>query len=191
MKRVVQVLISLFLAWQSWRLLVALLEVSPEHWGVMLFVAWVVNMMITGVFAFAVFALPVERLLPDGYYRISHPERLLAIYRRLGVEGFRRVLLATLWRSPSKRDSYFDGTADGLRHLGTKARKSEFGHAVSFVLLCVVSVVFAATGALALGLLTFGINVLGNLYPVLLQRHHRLRLQRLQARYGVTTGIKT
>ena len=138
-------------------------------------------MMVTGAFALSGFVFPTDRLLTERSYRIRRPERLGALYRGLGVDVFRRALLATLWRRRAMQRAYFDGSASGLDHLAARSRASEFGHVVPFVLLTVAGSMWIASGAAGLGLWTLAFNVLGNLYPVLLQRHHRMRIQRMRA----------
>lgn len=181
LKQGAYICLSLFLTWQSYGIVAGLFAVQPGHWALTLFLAWVVNMMVTGIFAFAGFALPTQRLLPDRYYRIRRPRLLQRIHRALGVEWFRRTLLATLWRNADRRAQYFDGSPDGIAHLDVETRKSEFGHLVPLLILSIISIGFLLDGSVRLGLMTLGFNLMGNLYPVLLQRHHRLRIQRLRA----------
>ena len=156
-----------------------LTEVRLSSWALSAFVAWCFSMMVTGAFALSGFVLPTDRLLPERYYRIRRPERLGALYRGLGVDVFRRALLATLWRRRAMQRAYFDGSASGLDHLAARSRASEFGHVVPFVLLTVAGSMWIASGAAGLGLWTLAVNV--HLYPVLLQRHHRMRIQRMRA----------
>ena len=121
-----------------------------------------VGLFVTGVAAFLGFAWPTQRLLPDAYYAIRDPGRLRRAYRGLGVEYFRRFLLATFWRSPAQRAKYFSGTRASLPRLLEMSRKSEFGHLVPGVVCAGAAVVLAvlggwwAAGALAVG------NVIGN-----------------------------
>ena len=171
---------SLFLAWQSVVLFGVLTEVWPSSVGLTAFVAWAFNMAVTGAFALAGFVLPTHRLLPEAYYRITHPERLQAIYTGAGVDVFRGVLLATAWRDRAMRARFFDGSARGLDHLAVQSRSAEVGHVLPWVVLTAASAVWMARGAVLLGVLTLAFNTLGNLYPVLLQRHHRMRIQRLR-----------
>ena len=133
-----------------------------------------------GAFAVVGFVLPTHRVLPTRYYHIGHPERLSSIYRALRVDLFGRALLATLWRDHAQRRRYFDGSPSGLAHLDVQSRSAEFGHVVPFVLVTFASIRWALGGAFGLAGFAFAFNVLINMYPVLLQRHHRMRVQRLQ-----------
>lgn len=173
---------SLFLAWQSAVVFDVLLRVRPDSWWLLALVAWLFNMGVTGAFAIVGFVLPTYRVLPESYYRVRRPCRLKAVCRALRVDLFGRALLATLWRDRAQRQRFFDGRASGLEHLDKQSRSAEFGHAVPFVLVTAASVAWALSGAVALAGLALGFNVFGNLYPVLLQRHHRMRVQRLRSR---------
>jgi hypothetical protein len=190
-KQVAFTCFSLFLMWQSYGIVEGLFAIQPRHWAVTLFVAWAVNMMVTGVFAFAGFAFPTERLLPDRYYRIARPQRLQRIYRMLRVEWFWHALLTTLWRNADRRGHYFDGSPNGIAHLDMQSRKSEFGHLVPLLILTAISIGFLLDGSVRLGLMTQGFNLVGNLYPVLLQRHHRMRIQRIRALRGAIATSNT
>ncbi len=182
-KKILLVSASVFLIWQSYVLLVNIGYMEGSSWFWSLFVAWVLNMFVTGIFAFAGFALPTEKLLPAAYYEVRNPHRLRAIYGALGVGAFRKFLLATLWRGRARRKNYYEGTKSGIAHMARQSMKAEFGHLIPFLILCVLSVYLAQLVSMRLGVLALLINLLGNLYPVLLQRHHRMRIQALARRY--------
>jgi hypothetical protein len=181
-RKILLTLASGFLAWQSVGLVVNIVDVQFRSWWVLIFTAWVINMFVTGIFAFMVFAHPAQRLLPEAYYRIRNPDALKRLHSGLRVDLFRRFLLATFWRGQAQRDRYFNGQRSGLEGLDEQSRKSEFGHAVPFVVLSLVAVYLLIEGMPGLALGVALINVVGNFYPVLLQRHHRMRLERVQRR---------
>lgn len=184
-KKIFLTLVSAFLAWQSFDVVVRMHLFDVQAWQWLLFISWVINMMVTGVFAFAGMVHPTQRLLPDAYYAIHRPDRLEKVYKILKINWFRKFLLATFWKKKEQRKAYFDGSKRGVAGFVESTMKAEFGHLAPFVLLNVVSVYFAATGMVLLGLFTAAFNVLGNLYPVLLQRHHRMRIGRIdRARKG-------
>lgn len=172
----------LFLVWQSYKLLWEIDEVEIHSWVLLIFVAWVINMFITGIFAFSVFAFPAEKLLPKAYYKIQQPGTLKQFYQTLKVNLFRQILLATLWKSQKQRQKYFNGKKTGIFDLVEQSMKSEFGHILPFIILTLVSIYLLIIGQVSLGIVTFLINVIGNLYPVILQRHHRMRIQIIEAR---------
>jgi hypothetical protein len=186
-KRTLLTLASAFLIWQSYDLLIHIDGFQTDSWLGNLFLAWVINMFITGIFALAGFAHPTHRLLPKRYYEINQPEKLESTYKLLNVALFRKLLLATLWRNRKQRDQYFDGKRKGLINLIENSQKSEFGHLIPFVILNFIAVYLISVGLINLGIFVFFINVLGNFYPVILQRHHRMRIQRLGKRLDKMT----
>lgn len=173
---------ALFLVWQSYKLLWEIDKMEIRSWALLIFVAWVINMFITGIFAFSVFAFPAEKLLPKAYYKIQQPGTLKLVYNTLRVDLFRQILLATLWKSQKQRQKYFNGKKTGISDLAEQSMKSEFGHILPFIFLTMVSIYLLFIGQVSLGIVTFVINVIGNLYPVILQRHHRMRIQVITAR---------
>lgn len=182
-KKILLSLASIFLIWQSYKLLLTINNMAIDSWGLSMFMAWIINLFITGIFAFAGFAFPTERLLPNSYYKIHYPKKLKKAYGLLGVDLFRKMLLATLWRSKDQRQKYFNGTKAGIKNLVTQSKKSEFGHLLPLIILCAVSIYFMLMGLVKLAFLTFLINIIGNLYPMILQRHHRMRIQVLINRF--------
>ena len=171
-----------FLAWQSVGVFLALLERRPGSLALTVLVAWIFNMFVTGAFALPGFVLPTHRLAPAAYYRVRRPGRLRAVCGALGVGPFRRALLATLWRDPGMQRRFFDGTPAGLKRMEAETRSAEFGHALPFLLITAASVAWAAAGGVRLAVAATAFNVLGNFYPVLLQRLHRARLVRVLGR---------
>jgi hypothetical protein len=173
---------SLFLVWQSYGLLILLDQLDLDAIGVLIFIAWLINLFITGIFAFAGFAWPTQKAMPESYYKVKQPRRFKRLYKLLKVEWFRKALLATLWRSKKQRAKHFDGKRSGIDNLIEQSKKSEFGHLIPFVIVCLVSVYMVVLGQYTLSILTLLINIIGNLYPILLQRHHRMRIQLIRKR---------
>ena len=182
-KKILLTLMSVFLILQTFNLMGKVQYIESTSWGLMIFIGWVINMFVTGVFAFAGFAWPTERLMPGSYYEIKAPKQLKKVCKRFGVEGFRKFLLATVWRSKKQQKQYFDGTASGIENFERLSKKSEFGHLFPLIILTPIAIYFFVIGKVVLGIATMVFNILGNLYPVLLQRHHRMRLAVLKRRY--------
>ncbi len=183
-KKIALTLMSVFLILQTYKLMAKIDEFEIESLALTIFIAWIINMFVTGIFGFAGFAWPTERLMPNAYYRIRAPRKLKKLCKLVGVESFRKMLLATLWRSKELRAKHFDGTASGITNFDVQSKKSEFGHVIPLILLTFIAVYLIVIGKVVLGIITLGFNLLGNLYPVLLQRHHRMRLDVLKRRYA-------
>ena len=178
-KKLLLILASIFLIWQSYRLLVNIQLLQLDAWIVVLINAFLINLYITGIFAFAGFALPTQKLMPKAYYNIKNPSQLKWIYKSFNVDAFRKFLLATFWKDKQQRKKYFNGRADGIKNLELQSMKSEFGHLIPFVIILVIGIYLIILGLVELGFLTLVINWIGNWYPVILQRHHRMRISRL------------
>lgn len=173
---------SLFLFYRSWELILSWDKVNPDTIGISLVLAFLANLFILGAFAFLGFAWPTYRLLPEKFYRVKSPETLSRISKKIGVPFFQKFLLATFWRNTNQRKNYFDGTKSGIRKWDIESRKSEFGHLIPFLILTSLSLWSIFSGNYLLALFTQLLNIFANFYPVLLQRSHRLRIQRFSDR---------
>ncbi|WP_394804428.1 glycosyl-4,4'-diaponeurosporenoate acyltransferase CrtO family protein [Portibacter lacus] len=58
----------------------------------------------------------------------------------------------------------------------------EFGHLIPFLLICLISIYLLVIGLIKLAVFTLLINIVGNLYPIILQRHHRMRIEKIRKR---------
>lgn len=182
-KKILLLLLSIFLIFQSYQLLGNIHRVQSELWIYAIINGWIINMYITGIFAFAGFALPTQKLLPESYYTVRNPKRLKKIYKTLGVDTFRKLLLATLWRNQKQREKYFNGKSDGISALEEHSKKSEFGHLIPFILLNIIGFYILKIGMIKLSICCLLLNFIGNLYPIILQRHHRMRIQVIKRRF--------
>jgi len=179
-KRIILFLMSIFLLYQSIGLVTMLFEVGDFHWGMQIIFAFLINLFFTGVFALAGFALPTEKLMPEKYYTIHHPKKLKSWFQKLGVAAFRNFLLATVWKKKEMQKGYFNGTVEGFASFEQKTKKSEFGHLIPLVLITVFCFFLIKTKMWVLIGVTMIINIIFNFYPIPLQRHHRMRLQRMK-----------
>ena len=181
-RKILLTLASLFLIGQSYKLAVLIPKLGAESWGAAIFLGWLISLFITGIFAFAGFAWPTQRLMPEAYYKVYYPKRLKRIGKALNIELFRKMLLATLWKNRERQKEFFDGTKDRLENLETQSKKSEFGHLIPFIIIQALSVYWFTIGLIKLGIATFVFNIAGNIYPVILQRNHRMRIQVMKRR---------
>ncbi len=189
-KKVLLSIATIFLIWQSHKILSNIDKLEINSWGLMIFIAWIINLFITGIFAFSGFAFPTQKILPKSYYKIHHPKRLKKICKVLRINLFRQMLLATLWKSQKQRKKYFNGKKDGISNLVEQSMKSEFGHFIPFIIICFASIYLIMIGLPKLGICTFSINFIGNFYPIILQRHHRLRIQIIRKRQESKAAIR-
>jgi len=185
-KKILLSIATIFLIWQTYDLLFNIDKMTFNSLGLIIFIAWIINLFITGIFAFSGFAFPTQKLLPKSYYKIYHPKKLKKTYKALRVNLFRQMLLATLWKSQKQRKKYFNGKENGISNLAEQSMKSEFGHLIPLIIICFISSYLIIIDEIKLGVFCLLINLIGNLYPIILQRHHRMRIQILRKRQQTT-----
>lgn len=178
-KKALFIIFSIFLTYQSYKLIVVIDEVSNSSWANSIMFALLFNLFITGIFAFLGFALPTQKILPNSYYEIKNSKKLTFIYNVFKVDWFRNFLLLTFWKNKKQRRKYFNGKLNGIRNFIVQTKKSEFGHLLPFVFILILSAFLFLKGLQKLAIITFAVNWIFNWYPIILQRHHRMRIQRL------------
>jgi hypothetical protein len=111
--------------------------------------------------------------------RFDVSPREVRLYRRLGVGGFMRLLQRIGWTRALADRRIFDGSRRTLRSYERATRHGENAHTWLFLLI-LLPMGYAALRGYWDAVLWFGsMNVLFHLYPVLLQRSQRARLQSL------------
>ncbi len=184
LKKILFPLLSLFLVYRSIDLLGMLLSANASEYTLFehFLLAFLLSAFITGVFAVAGFAYPSNRLLPPAYYNINNPERLKTYYKLFGINYFRKTLLIFFWGHKKNRKKYFDGTRNGLQNFIYQSKQSEFGHLLSFLFIVSASIILLFYNYPVLVAFLTLINFIGNLFPVILQRYHRMRIAQLESR---------
>jgi len=181
LKKILFPLFSVFLFYRTIDLMNSLLSSDPNDFGFSesLVVAFLLPLFITGVFAFPGFAYATSRLMGPKYFKLKYPEKLMRIYNIFGVKYFRVFLLIVFWGRGKNREKYFNGTRKGLQNFVYQSKQSEFGHLCAFVSILFVSIVLLIHGYFILIVMVTVINIFGNLYPIILQRFHRIRIDKI------------
>ena len=179
-KKVLFPLFSLFLAYQTIGLLQTIYASKESNYSflVVFIIGFLITLFITGIVAFPGFVFPTNKLLPKSYYEIKNAERLKKIYQILNVPLFKKLLLIFFWGSKRNRKKYFDGSRKGISNLVYQSKQSEFGHFIAFILIVISSIFLLAKSFFITFIVVSIINLIGNVYPVILQRYHRLRIER-------------
>lgn len=180
MKKILFPLASAFLAYQFYQTLMVLwLNTGVNvHLGLDLLIACIIVLFGTGIFAFVGFAYPTNKLIGSSYYRLKNQKRLLVWYHQLRVEYFKKLLLLFFWGSKKNKKKYFNDTKTGIENFIYQTHQSEFSHLGALVLVLFANFYAFCLNYYAISIFLFGINIVGNLYPIILQRHHRIRLQK-------------
>lgn len=185
-KKILFLCFSAFLVFQSYGMLrkLTLTEFEPIGLIESFILAFIINIYLTGIFAFPGFVFPTHKLMGSSYFKLKNPELLKKLYDKLGVAGFRKLLMRFFWGEEKNRKRFFDGTRGGFENFIYQSKQSEVGHLLPFVILSAISLVLIVKGYTALGLIAFIINFIGNFYPIILQRFHRIRIEKIMSRYA-------
>lgn len=183
-KKILFSLLAIFLTYRTSDLLKISERIAPDQlsWLGAMALAFVINLFVTGIFAFPGFVFPTGQLLPRAYYQVRNPQMLDRVYRLWGVHYFRKMLLFGFWGKDKNRKKYFNGTKKGIPQFDYQTRQSEFGHLGAAVVIFFLSFVILAHGHVESFAYIHLFNVIGNFYPVVLQRKHRSAIQRLRPR---------
>ena len=126
--------------------------------------------------------------LASRYYYPYSFEKQGELYRILGIAWYRAILVKTGWEKLRQQHTPITKSLQNVLAYERASRVAEAGHmVVGIIVLGITGYVSTAYSvADARWLILF--NILLNVYPVLLQRHIRPRLQRTIARFrGVDT----
>ena len=187
LKKILFPLFSLFLCYRSIELMRNLILSEPNTYSniEILTISFLLTIFITGVFAFIGFAYPSSNILSNRYYEIKNPKVLNYISKVLGIKYFRFLLLIIFWGRTNNQKKYFNGTKMGLKNFIFQTKQSEFGHFAAFIVILISSIILLLYEYLFLVIIITLINILGNVYPIILQRTHRMRVEKLIKYYRV------
>jgi hypothetical protein len=131
------------------------------------------------VVAWAAFVLPL-RGLPrfDEFYTLRAWERSGRVFHWLGVPLFRALVRRGPLSLPNRALPAAWRSGDPER-IERETRAAEGGHAIAFLIVFLLAVVSLVRGAVQRAAWLAALDIPMNLYPVLLQRDHRHRLQEL------------
>lgn len=138
--------------------------------------AWVLNLML--MMFVMLFTETLKPSLNADYYKEKVWEKRGKIYEQLGIHLFRKLLVIIGWEKLNKKANPVQKNIDALIHLEQQTKKSEYAHIIIFFIVTGFTIYVAIQYSfLEAGWLLF-LNIILNVYPVLLQRYNRPRLQR-------------
>lgn len=117
---------------------------------------------------------------PAAYYATRPFERTGQFYERVGI----RVVKKLLRRGPLRIFSPTlqfpkEKTVSALRNLDNEMRKAETAHMLTFIVMLLLFGYAVVEGWLDVVLWMLLFNILINVYPIMLQRYNRTKLQEL------------
>lgn len=180
LKNIFFTILSLILSYNTYKLVTVFSKLRPEEFSLLAIImsAIAFNLMITGALAFLGFVYPTSKLLPNSYYQIKRPKMLNTLYKWIGVEYFRMLLLITFYRNGDNK-KYFNGSKSGILLFDYNTKQSEFGHLIAFILIVLLSIILLLKGHEYVFIWMQPLNILLNFYPIILQRKHRIIIEPL------------
>ena len=184
LKKILHVIFSAFLVWQTIILIERLLNSQPSDFAGMLVDAMWINLFVTGIFTI-VYSFPVYKILPVNYYAIKSPGILKLSGKIIQIDLFRQLLMSTIWNKRHNKKHFFNGYRSGFYDFEIATKRSEFGHFAGFCMVFLIALVTGIKADLMQAFMILLINILFNFYPFMLQRVHRSRLNELKRKSGM------
>lgn len=138
--------------------------------------AWALNFMLMA--CVLTFTETLKSQLTSPYYNEKAWERKGKIYESLGINFFRKLLVWTGWEKLNKKSNPIGKNSKALTHLHYQTKKSELGHIIILVIVLGFNIFVVFKFGILKSLSLLILNILLNLYPILLQRYNRPRLER-------------
>ena len=145
--------------------------------------AWTLNLMLMmGVLYITETYKP---RLTSNYYNSKKWESKGAIYKWFGVNVFRKIMVWIGWEKLNKASNPVKKNLDVIKQLEFRTRKSEFEHGIIFFIVLIFNMVVAFKYGILQSLWLFFLNLVLNVYPMVVQRYNRPRLRHIINRSDV------
>ena len=137
---------------------------------------WMLNFVLMMCVFFFTETLKSE--FKSDYYLEKSWEKKVKIYEAFGINWFRKLLVIIGWEKLNKKANTVEKNLQALVHLEYRTKQSELGHIIIFFIVLAFTIYVAITFGIKESVSLIILNILLNLYPVLLQRYNRPRLQK-------------
>ena len=148
--------------------------------------AWVLNF--TLMFGVLYATETFKPKLASTYYKSKKWEAEGKIYKWFGVDVFRKLLVWVGWEKLNKASNPVNKNLDALKQLEYRTRQSEIGHLIIFFIVLIFNLVVAFKYGIIQSLWLFFLNIMLNVYPIVVQRYNRPRLKNIINRSKETMG---
>ena len=148
--------------------------------------AWTLNFML--MMCVLMFTETLKSKFNSSYYKIKDWENGGKIYENFGVNLFRKLLVLVGWEKLNKKSNPVKNDLEALTHLEYRTKQSELGHLIIFFIVFGFTIYVAIKFAFIESLWLLFLNVILNVYPILLQRYNRPRLQRALELFRYKSG---
>lgn len=137
--------------------------------------AWILNFVLMAWYTY------IDSLFnwkyKSSYFDSQAFEKGGSVYKFFGVHFYRKLLVWTGWEKISRKDTKISNKRKSLELAEFKSRSSEAGHTVIFLIVGFITVVVAGNLQEVLWLII--LNLLLNVYPIMVQRYNRPRYRRV------------
>jgi hypothetical protein len=138
--------------------------------------SWILNFLL--MFFMVAFTGVLKSPLASPYFDEKEWERRGKIYEYLGINFFRKLLVWIGWEKVIRKSYPIEKNTKVLENLHYQTKKSELEHLVILVIVFGFNVFVAFKFGVLKSLWLLLLNILFNLYPILLQRYNRPRIER-------------
>jgi uncharacterized membrane protein YphA (DoxX/SURF4 family) len=138
--------------------------------------AWVLNLMLMTIALYI--SQTFQLKLASTYFNSKKWEAEGKIYKWLGVNGFRKLLVWVGWEKLNKATNPVKKSLDALKHLEYGTRQSEFMHLIIFFIVLVFNLFVGFNYGCRQSLWLLFLNIILNVYPIGVQRFNRPRLRK-------------
>lgn len=138
--------------------------------------AWALNFLL--MMWVSAFVEVLNSQMKSTYYDEKGWERKGKIYEFIGINYFRKLLVLIGWEKIIRKSNPIEKNTAALMNLHHQTKKSELGHLIILIIVLGFTLFVAVKLSMMQSLWLMILNVLLNLYPVILQRYNRPRIQR-------------
>ncbi len=128
--------------------------------------------------------------LKSNYFKTKKWEGKGKIYKTFGVNQFRQILVWVGWEKLIKASNPVKKNLVALNQMEYRTRQSEFGHLIIFFIVIIFNLVVIFKYSIIQSLWLFFLNIVLNVYPIVVQRYNRPRLRNLINSSGAKLGIE-
>jgi len=110
-------------------------------------------------------------------YYLKNNFETIKFYRFVGVELFRKIIINSVFKKLNQR-VYLKGRISYLFTFIEETKRSETSHLIGLFIGIILNLIFLFNHKFVAFSFSIIFNLLLNFYPILLQRYHRLKLQK-------------
>lgn len=112
------------------------------------------------------------------YFDTKPWEQKGKIYESFGIHFYRKLLVWVGWEKLNKKTKPVEKSTKALLNLHYRTKQDELGHTIILIIVLGFNIFVAFKYGVLASLWLFILNILLNLYPILLQRYNRPRIER-------------